>query len=90
MPNGETAEFPDISGLVGDAVEKAAAEAEEQARDRSTVKAPIERLERARKELERDRDSLPRARALPEWDESEFGGRLTAVGTIIADLEGNR
>lgn len=87
LPSGAFVEVDDIYRLVCRAVEKAAEEAEEQRRDVDAARAPIARLERARKELERARDALGRARAVPGWNEPLFTEKLSIIDEVVGDLK---
>ena len=87
LHTGRLVEFADVQTKIGQAVGKAATEAEERRKDRDAVAAPTMRLERARKELQRAKASLPGARAVPGWDEAGFESKLAEVEICIDELK---
>ncbi len=89
LPSGDLVEAADVFRQIGRAVSKAAEEAEEQRRDVSAATAPINRLERALAELARAHDALPRARAVPSWDEELFKAKLMTFEARFNELKGD-
>ena len=89
LHTGSRVELADVKTKIGQAVEKAASEAQEQKKDSDAITAPTMRLEKARKELLRARVALPGARAVPGWDESGFASKLAEVEGCISELKEN-
>lgn len=77
----------DLLDTLQGAINLAADEAEEEARDKSAVSAPSVRIEKAIVELERAVSALPKARTFPEWDEASFVAKHAKLKTLIAALE---
>ena len=69
------------------AINLAASEAEEEARDQTAVSAPLVRSEKAVGELERALSALPKARTLPDWDEPGFLGKIVKLKKLLEALE---
>jgi hypothetical protein len=77
----------DLQGTIHSAIEAAAREAEESARDATAVTAPMDRLEEAISKLERVVETLARARALPEWKEDNFQALLGTLKELLPKLD---
>lgn len=84
--DGSQADLQNVAAQVARAVEKAAAEAEEQRKDQATVTAPANRLQLAIQNIERARDVLDRARALPGWDEARFLSLVQTAQGLLEEL----
>lgn len=85
--DGESITVGDLLDTLQGAINLAADEAEEEARDKSAVSAPTVRVDKAIAELERALSALPRARTLPEWDEAQFVAKRDHLKTLLAALE---
>lgn len=85
--DGTVADLQHVLEQVANAVQKAAAEAEEQKKDLATVTAPSNRLESAIQNMERARDVLARARAVPGWDEQRFRSLIETARTLLEELD---
>jgi hypothetical protein len=77
----------DLQGTIHSAIEAAAREAEESARDATAVTAPMDRLEEAISKLERVVETLARARALPDWKEDNFQALLGTLKELLPKLD---
>lgn len=73
------ADLHHVTEQIAQAVQKAAAEAEEQKKDQTAVTAPITRLQQAIQNIDRAKTVLDRARALPGWDEARFQSLVEAA-----------
>ena len=76
-----------IMSSVQSAVEAAAAEAAAEADEKVTLTAPQNRLRSAAGELRKTVAALPKARALPGWDEAAFTNEIAAVDAALASLK---
>jgi len=90
LPEGEKVSVKAVLDTVKTAVVNAAQEAEETDKDQGALTAPGERVEKAISELHRANTSLPRARAIPGWDEAEFRGRIARLERLVAKLKASR
>lgn len=90
LPDGEKVAVKAVLDTVKTSVVKAAREAEETDKDQGALTAPGDRVEKAISELHRANASLPRARAIPGWDEAEFGGRVARLERLVAKLKASR
>jgi hypothetical protein len=87
ISSGETVTIRDILGTLQGAINLAADEAEEEARDQTAVDAPLTRSDRAIQELERVLSALPRARNFPEWDEGRFQLKVAELKALLNALD---
>jgi hypothetical protein len=87
LTGGATAELADVRAQIAGAVQKAADEAAEQKKDLTAVSAPIMRMEQANQNMERVRDTLARARALPGWNESTFASLLQRAEELMNEIK---
>lgn len=87
LPDGEKVLVQDLQNTIRAAVEAAAVEAEEDAKDSTVVNAPISRLEEAISKVQRAMECLPRARALTDWNESEFQKIVAKIRSEVMKLE---
>lgn len=90
LPDGEKVVVQDVLDTVKTAVVKAAREAEETDKDQGALTAPADRVEKAISELHRASASLPRARAIPGWDEVDFRDRVERLEKLVAKLRASR
>jgi hypothetical protein len=86
LVNGEQVLVQDLQETIRAAVEAAAVEAEEDAKDSTVVNTPIARLDEALQKILRAVDSLPRARTLPEWNEADLQSRVEMIRSQISRL----
>ncbi|WP_156794878.1 hypothetical protein [Curtobacterium sp. BH-2-1-1] len=84
LPTGETIEVRQLLETVRGAVDAAAAEAEEDARDQRTQMDPIARADKAITEFERALSALRRARAFEGFDEPAMEQRVSTLKKLIA------
>jgi hypothetical protein len=84
--NGSQADVQHVTEQVAQAVQKAAAEAQEQNKDHALVTAPATRLQAAIQNIERARDVLDRARAVPGWDEARFLALVETARGLLNEL----
>ncbi len=77
----------DLHNTIQAAVEAAASEAEEDAKDNSTVATPGARVEDAISKVQRALATLPKARTLPDWKEGDFQAIVTRLRDLVAKLE---
>jgi hypothetical protein len=84
--NGDSAVVQDIFSTVQSAINAAASEAEEEARDQTAVVAPIMRSKKAIEELSRAVLALPKARTFKDWDEKTFKEQLNIIDKLIAQM----
>ena len=87
LSDGAEIAVQDALNTLQSAITAAADEAEEEQRDRSAVKAPIERASKALGELQRALDALPKARTFPEWDEATFAQKVAALEALTPKLK---
>lgn len=87
LSGGETVLVQDLHNTIQAAVEAAASEAEEDAKDNSAVTTPTARLEDAISKVQRALETLPKARALPDWKEGDFQANVTRLRDLITKLE---
>jgi hypothetical protein len=87
LSGGETVLVQDLHNTIQAAVEAAASEAEEDAKDNSAVTTPGVRLEDAIAKVQRAVETLPKARTLPDWKEGEFQAIVTRLSDLITKLE---
>lgn len=86
FPNGDSAVVQDVFSTVQSAINAAASEAEEEARDHTAVLAPILRAKKAVDELSRAVLALPKARTFEEWNENALKEQLSAIEMLLAQL----
>jgi hypothetical protein len=84
LADGETITVKELLDTLQSVITLAAEEAEEEARDKTAVRAPIERSQKAIDDLERALSALPKARTFREWDEGEFQSKLGKLRSLIA------
>ena len=84
---GDTVLVHDLQGTIQAAVEAAAVEAEEEAKDSTVVNAPLARLEEAIAKIQRAAEILPRARTLPDWNESDFQVAAAKLLKLLTKFE---
>lgn len=87
MPDGVHVPVEELLSSVRGAVNSAAKEASEDAKDAKAVEAPIVRLLAARDDIVRAASVLTRARAQNGWDESYFKEVVGEVRAAIAHIE---
>ncbi|MBF6150210.1 hypothetical protein [Nocardia nova] len=87
LAGGEKATVQDVLSTLRTSITAAANEAEERGRDKSAVTAPIKRVNNAIDELRRAVSALPKARALPEWDESDLVKGIEKIEELVATLK---
>jgi hypothetical protein len=87
LSGGETVLVHDLHNTIQAAVEAAASEAEEDAKDNSAVTTPCARLEDAIAKVKRAVETLPKARTLPDWKEAEFQANVTRLRDLVTKLE---
>lgn len=87
MPDGARVPIEALLGSVRSAVNSAAKEASEEAKDAQAVVAPIVRLSSARGDIKRAATTLAKARAQAGWQEAEFKRNIDLVKAAIADIE---
>lgn len=85
--DGESITARELLDTLQGAINLAASEAEEEARDQTAVSAPLVRSEKAVGELERALSALPKARTLPDWDEPGFLGKIVKLKKLLEALE---
>ena len=90
LPEGEKVSVKAVLDTMKTAVVNAALEAEETDKDQGALTAPGQRVERAISELHRANTSLPRARAIPGWDEGEFRDRVARLERLVTKLKASR
>ena len=90
LPSGGKIALGDMLQSLKSTMTAAAHEAEEQAKDQSTLSAPLERVDRAMSELDRACAQLPRSRALDDWDEATFKEKVNRLEALVAKLKGLR
>lgn len=89
LADGSLVVVQDALTSVGSAISAAADEASEELREQTTVKEPVERAKKAANELTRALAVLPRARALPEWDEAALREQTAQITNLLKDIEAN-
>lgn len=87
LPDGAKVPVEALLSSVQSAVNSAAKEASEDAKDAQAVVAPIVRLDAAQDEIVRAGTSLAKARAQTGWDEAEFKKKIDEVKAAIAHIE---
>lgn len=87
LPGGDKVPVEQLLGSVRNAVNSAAKEASEEAKDAQAVVAPVVRLASAKEDIVRAGVSLAKARAQNGWDEAAFKAKLGEVKAAIAQLE---
>lgn len=87
MPDGAKVPVEQLLGSVRSAVNSAAKEASEDAKDAQAVVAPIVRLIEARDDIVRAGTALVKARAQNGWEEAEFKKKIEEVKAAIAHIE---
>lgn len=88
LPSGQAVEVRDLLETLQSAIQAAAAEAEEDTKDRSALMAPLDRLERAIAEFDRAMISLPKARAMSDFDEDALNVKISTLAARIQDYYG--
>lgn len=86
LPGGETVPITDVFRTVRGAITAAADEADEEAKDKSAVNAPLVRMERALGELKRAISSLPKARAFDGWNEPRLQKLVAELNALVPKL----
>jgi len=86
LADGDTITVKDLLDTLQGAINLAADEAEEEARDKTAVSAPVVRCDKAIAELERALSALPKARTFDKWDEDEFQSKVVKLQSLIAAL----
>lgn len=84
---GDTVIVQDLQGTIQAAIEAAAVEAEEEAKDTTVVNGPLARMEEAIAKVQRAADILARARTLQDWKESEFQLLVAKLQKMLMKLE---
>lgn len=87
LPDGVNVAIDDLLATVRGAVNAAANEAKEEAKDAKAVEAPIFRLLEAREDIERAAAALARARTQSGWSESYFEKIVGEVKAAIEKIE---
>ncbi len=87
LADGGEVELNEVLQGLRSAITLAAGEAEEEARDQSTVSAPAKRVEQAIGDLQRALATLPKARAFSEWDEEGFQRRLDEIADVLQQIK---
>lgn len=87
LPDGAKVPVEALLSSVQSAVNSAAKEASEDAKDAQAVVAPIVRLDAAQDEIVRAGTSLAKARAQTGWDEAQFKKKIDEVKAAIAHVE---
>lgn len=87
MPDGSKVPLQELLGSVRSAVNSAAKEASENAKDAQAVAAPIARLSSARDEIVRAGTALAKARAQAGWQEADLKKRIDEVKAALAHIE---
>jgi predicted nucleic acid-binding Zn-ribbon protein len=86
LPDGKTVSINAVLASARSAINAAAAEAEEDNRDLSAVQAPLNRVDKALRQLELAVKVLPRARNLDGWDEAAMQERVDALAELVQGL----
>jgi hypothetical protein len=86
LPTGHSVPVQNVFESVQSAIRAAAADAEEDAREQSTVATPGQRVDEAGTKLKKALQALPRARALDDWNEMAFQGKVTDLKDLLAAL----
>ena len=84
--DGTTVPTVDLKESVKNAVDMAAEEAHDQSKDKDTVTAPVKYLETAIKKVKRASQILPKARVLEQWEEDEFGKRVSQLRELVDSI----
>ena len=84
---GGKALVQDLQGTIQAAVEAAAVDAEEEAKDSTVVNAPLARLEEAIVKVQRASDILSKARTLQDWKEQDFQSLVAKLQKMLTKLE---
>lgn len=87
LVSGEKVLVHDLQSTIQAAVQAAAVEAEEEAKDSTVVTAPLSRLEEAIGKVQRAGETLPKARALTDWKESDFQVAVAKLQKMLEKLE---
>ncbi|MGQ4596742.1 hypothetical protein [Nocardia sp. R6R-6] len=88
LSTGEQLLVQDALKSISSSITAAADEAKEEKRDQNSLKAPLERADKAIAELERVLDALPRARAFKEeWDEVALAERIRIIRQLVQRIE---
>lgn len=87
MPDGAKVPVEELLGSVRSAVNSAAKEASEDAKDAQAVIAPIVRLSAARDDIIRAGTALAKARAQSGWAEADFQKKIEELKAAITHLE---
>ncbi|WP_333739213.1 hypothetical protein [Streptomyces sp. IBSBF 2806] len=86
LPDGSSVPMKSVLGSLSGAVNAAAREAEERNREQNTVDAPLQRVDKALKELERIPSLLSKGRAHPAWDEEAFQSEIDRIKKLVSEL----
>lgn len=86
MPDGVKVPVEELLGSVRSAVNSAAKEASEDAKDAQAVVAPIVRLSAAQDDIVRAGMALTKARVQNDWQEEDFKKKIDEVRAAIAHL----
>jgi len=87
LPGGASVPVAELLSSVRSAVNSAAKECSEDAKDAQAVAAPLQRLSSALDNIKRAEASLAKARAQNGWDEQGYKKKLTEVKNALAGLE---
>ena len=87
LPNGAKVPVEQLLSSVKNAVNSAAKEASEDAKDAQAVVAPLARLALAMDDIDRAGAGLARARSHDDWDEEAFREKLAEVKAALAKVE---
>lgn len=88
LREGATVSARQVLSSLRSAITAAADEAEEEARDQSTAKAPLVHADKAIGELRRILKDLPNARTRADWDASGFADRVLEIKNLLRAVEG--
>lgn len=87
LTTGEKVLVNDLQNTIQAAVEAAAVEAEEDAKDNNVVNTPLLRIEEAIAKVQRAAETLPKARTQPDWKESDFQAVAAKLRDMLTKLE---
>ncbi len=86
LAGGQTASVQDLHNTIQTAVEAAAIEAEEDAKDNTAVVAPIARLDDAIAKVQRAAEMLSKARTHDDWNEFDFQARVEHLRGLLTKI----
>jgi len=87
LTDGVKVAVNDMLHSLKSSITAAAHEAEELAKDETTLSAPLSRVDRAIGELYRASIQLPRSRVLQDWDEAKFRQKIGTLESLIRKLK---